>query len=52
MIDFIVARARALAAAGRGHADREALTRCRDIARTWNLPDYLTALDAALADAA
>jgi tetratricopeptide (TPR) repeat protein len=52
MIDFIVARARALAAAGRGHADRDALTRCRDIARTWNLPDYLTALDAALADAA
>ena len=48
MVDFVVARARALAAAGRGQADRAAIEACRQRALAWNLPAYREALDAAL----
>ena len=47
-IDFHVARARVLAAAGRGHPDPAALAACRARAVALHLPGALPALDAAL----
>jgi len=51
IVDLLVARGRALAAAGRGCADRAALEACRGQVIAWNFAGYLTALDAALAAA-
>jgi hypothetical protein len=48
LIDFQVARARALAAAGRGNGDRAALERCRRHAIELDLRSSIPALDAAL----
>ena len=48
-VDLLVARGRALAAAGRGRADRAALEACRRQAVAWHYARYLPALDAALA---
>jgi len=48
-IEFLIARGRALAAAGRGHVDRDRLVACQAQAREWKLADYLPALDAAVA---
>ena len=50
--DFQVAVGRALAAAGRGRADHAALLACRDMAGALSDRAYLSALDAALAQAA
>lgn len=49
LVDLLVVRGRALAAAGRGRADRAALEGCRQRALAWNLAAYVPALDAALA---
>ena len=48
LIDFLVARGRALAAAGRGQHDVAALAALRERALAWKLPAYLQAIDAAL----
>ena len=48
LIDFLVARGRALAAAGRGQRDVAALAALRERALAWKLPAYLPAIDAAL----
>ena len=48
-MDLLVAVARALAAAGRGEADRDALLACRATATRLKDPAFLPALDAALA---
>jgi tetratricopeptide (TPR) repeat protein len=47
--DLLVARGRALAAAGRGHPDREALEDCRRRAVAMRVVPLVPALDAALA---
>ncbi len=52
LIEFVVARGRALAAAGQGRADRDALERCRATARALKVPAYGSALDAAVASLA
>jgi class 3 adenylate cyclase/tetratricopeptide (TPR) repeat protein len=52
IIELVVARARALAAAGRGKPDRAALAACLERVRAWDLPAYAPALEAALASAA
>jgi tetratricopeptide (TPR) repeat protein len=51
VIDFHVARGRALAACGRGDPDRAALEACQRRAIEWRMPGPLEALDAALARA-
>jgi len=48
LIDFQVARTRALAAAGRGNPDRAALERCRQHAIDVGNASAIPALDAAL----
>jgi tetratricopeptide (TPR) repeat protein len=52
IIELFVARARGLAAAGRGEPDRAALAACLDRTRAWDLTAYVPALEAALAAAA
>jgi len=52
VVELLVARARALAAAGRGEADPAALAACLDRVRAWDLTAYLPSLEAALAAAA
>jgi class 3 adenylate cyclase/tetratricopeptide (TPR) repeat protein len=52
LVELLVARARALAAAGRGKADPAALAACLDRVRAWDLTAYLPPLEAALAAAA
>jgi tetratricopeptide (TPR) repeat protein len=47
LVEFFVARARALAAAGRGEPDRAALAECLDRARAWDLTAYVPGLEAA-----
>jgi hypothetical protein len=47
--DFLVRRARALAAAGKGAADRAELLACRERALAMHLPGAVPALDDALA---
>jgi hypothetical protein len=49
LTDFIVARGRALAAAGRGEADVSALLQCRERASALQLAGYLPSLERALA---
>ena len=49
LIDLVVMRGRALAAAGRGDADRTALEACRARINAWKLGGLLPAVDAALA---
>jgi tetratricopeptide (TPR) repeat protein len=48
LIDWIVARARALAQAGRGSLDRDAMLACRRRAAEWGLEAYVRELDARL----
>jgi hypothetical protein len=52
IMDLLVARGRALAAAGRGQGDRDALAACRERALAFDLVGFVPALDAALARAA
>jgi hypothetical protein len=51
MTDLLIARARALAAAGRGQADRDVLADLVERARAVNWQVVLPALEAALAEA-
>ncbi|MGE5170626.1 MAG: adenylate/guanylate cyclase domain-containing protein [Rudaea sp.] len=51
LIDWFVARGRALADAGRGRLDRDALSTCRQRAAEWKLDVYLRELDTLLAGA-
>jgi len=48
VIDYQVARTRALAAAGRGEGDRATLERCRQHAVELDMPSAIPALDVAL----
>jgi class 3 adenylate cyclase/tetratricopeptide (TPR) repeat protein len=48
IIDFLVARAKALIASGRGNADRQALEACREYAKNARMTAYLPAIEAAL----
>ncbi|HKU86478.1 MAG TPA: adenylate/guanylate cyclase domain-containing protein [Casimicrobiaceae bacterium] len=49
VIELLVARARALAEAGRGEPDLATLRACLDRARAWDLTAYVPALEAAVA---